>query len=108
MKKAFSVILSAALLLSYSTAVISASAEENGVVYEKKEVETYSAIGRSEIVDYTCLVRSDLPEVPFVNAQDYLSQLFKLEDKPNSLGNGVYKFENGDYSMTVDANNDTV
>ena len=101
--------LSAAMLLSCATAYVSASAEViSSPIYEKKNVKAYDDVNSSNIVEYTCLFRSDLPEIPFVNVEDYLGQLFNIVQKPANQGNGVYVFENGDYSMTLNADNDIV
>ena len=108
MKKTLSIILSAAMIMSY--AVISAAAEENevSVNYEEKQVSVSPVPGSGDNMEFTCLFRSDLPEIPFVNVEDYLGQVFVLEKESTSLGSGVYKLENGDYSMTIDADKDTV
>ena len=65
MKKLLSVLFAAALL---SEAVPVGAAP---VIYERQEVETY--IGDSaEPVAFECLFRSDLPQVPWIDAETYL------------------------------------
>ncbi len=107
MKKTLSIILSAAVLLSYAAISASADGDEAKVTYEAKQVAV-SPMDGGENTEFTCLFRSDLPEVPFVNVEDFFDQIFTIDGKPESLGSGVYKYTNGDYNMTADAEKDTI
>ncbi len=107
MKKELSVILSASLILSCIPLSFTAGAESDKVSFEKTAVVTQPLNIAEEAVEVDCLVRSDLPEVPFVNVESYLDLVYDL-DKSSSLGDSVYKFENGGYSMALDAEKDTV
>ena len=95
MKKTLSIILSAAVLLSYAAISASADGDEAKVTYEAKQVAV-SPMDGGENTEFTCLFRSDLPEVPFVNVEDFFDQIFTIDGKPESLGSGVYKYTNGD------------
>ena len=108
MKKVLSVILSAAVILSYAAISASADGDEAQINYEAKQIKVSALPGKGENTEFTCLFRDDLPEVPFVNAEDYFGQVYVMDQDMSDLGNGVYKFPNGDYSMTVDAQNDTI
>ncbi len=108
MKKTLSIILSAAMILSAVSLAASAAEDEAKVTYDVKQVPVTQISGRGDNTEFTCLFRSDLPEVPFVNVEDYFDQTFEMDKDPSSLGSGVYKYENGDYSMTIDAENDTI
>lgn len=108
MIKKILIALSAAILISSVALIPSASAEEASPNYEKKAVEAYAAVGSSDIVEFTCLFRSNLPEVPFVNAEDYLGQLFAFDKEVSNNGSGIYTFENDGYTMTLDAEKDLI
>ena len=108
MKKALSLILSAAISCSFiCTAVTASAAETEKPVYEEKTVEAFDAPGSSNTVSFECLFRSDLPEIPFVSAEDYLGILYNLDKAPSGNGS-VFTFENGGYTMTIDAEKDVV
>lgn len=104
MKKVVALILSAAIPLSCISLGVTASADEApALTFESKEIEV-----TNEGVVLDCIFRSDLPEIPFVNVDDYLDQLFIMDKEPENIGNGVYSFENGGNKMTLNAENDVV
>ncbi len=107
MKKGLSVIMSASLILSCIPLGLTASAESEKISFEKTAVVTQPMNSAEEAFEVDCLVRSDLPEIPFVNVESYLGLIYDL-DSSSALGSGVYKFENSGYSMTLDAGKDTV
>ena len=105
MKKIISITLTAAMLLS--CAGVSASAESSVPGYEVKLVEMYGDNDSNEPVEWSCLFRSDLPEIPFVDVEKYLGQIMTLDSAPKSE-DGVYTFENDSYKMIVDPDKDTI
>ncbi len=107
MKKPLSIMLSAAMLLSFAAAALPASADTKQPSYEKKEVAAQNDIDSEESGNLTCLFRSDLPEIPFVNAEDYIRFIYSAYTV-DSKGNGVYTFGNDGYTMTLDAENDII
>ncbi|MEF2885107.1 MAG: hypothetical protein U0P28_07975, partial [Ruminococcus sp.] len=76
-------------------------------VYEKKEVSAYPLKEQTPLT-FACLFRDDLPEIPFADAQDYLNQLFTSEVGFQKGENGTYHFTNGGYTLTLDAEKDTL
>ena len=106
MKKLLSAILSVTVMLA-AVGSMNVSAVDNEVSYERKEITAYSLDDRQTPITFHCLMREDLPLVPYVSAGDYLVPLFS-DVKSESKGSGVYTFKNGDYTMTVDAEKDTV
>ena len=101
MKKLLSVLFAAALL---SAAVPVGAAP---VIYERQEVETY--IGDSaEPVAFECLFRSDLPQVPWIDAETYLGCTHDSGISTRDNGDGTYTVFNGDCEMEVDAERDVV
>ena len=76
-------------------------------VYEKKEVSAYPLKEQTPLT-FACLFRDDLPEIPFTDAQDYLNQLFTSEVGFQKGENGTYHFTNGGYTLTLDAEKDTL
>ena len=103
MKKMISVMMAAALLMSSGGAAVNAAALETAPEYEKKTVET-----NVDDLKWDCLFRSDLPEIPFVNADDYLARIYNMDKAKSEHSGGVYKYEKGSYSMTLNADKDTV
>lgn len=75
--------------------------------YTKSEVNAYPYKEKTPIV-FECLFREDLPEIPFVDAEDYLNQLFTETVGFEKGEKGVYTFINDEYSLTVDAENDII
>lgn len=108
MKKTLSILLSAAMLLSCPAVSAYAAKNEIQPTYEEKQVKVSPLPGKGENMEFTCLFRDDLPEIPFVNVEDYFSQVFSMDQEFSAFGNGVFKFPNGDYLMTVDAEKDTI
>ena len=58
----------------------SSSAEESSAVgkkaeFTKSEVKAYPVYSSDPIV-FNCLFRENLPEVPFIDAEDFLNQIF--------------------------------
>ena len=107
MKKILSVLLAASMLLSFA-ALLPAGAEADGKPsYEKKELNLKFEDSSDE-TKYTCLFRSDLPEVPFVSVADYLEMLFKEKTEFSNDGGSVFTLKRNNYSLIIDTEKDTI
>ncbi|MCR4926604.1 MAG: S41 family peptidase [Lachnospiraceae bacterium] len=80
-----------ALAGEYSTAQVTVTVFEGGNSHES-----------------ACMFDSDLPEVPFVNVEDYLSSIYKTDLVCEKVSEGVYSYEKNGKKMTVDATNNTI
>ena len=90
----------------------SSSAEESSAVgkkaeFTKSEVKAYPVYSSDPIV-FNCLFRENLPEVPFIDAEDFLNQIFTEKLSFEKGENGVFKFKSSDFTLTFDAEKDTV
>lgn len=96
------------MLFACTALTMNASAIDTEPSYEKTKITGTPLIGDDEEIRFTCLVREDLPTVPYVGIEDFFGQIFKTEPEKTSLGSGVYEYKNGEYTMTIDAEKDTV
>ena len=85
----------------------SATAPQKKVEYTKKDVNAYP-LGEKEPLVFSSLFREDLPDVPFISAEDYLNQLFTKKLGVKKGDNGTVTFTNAGFTLTIDAENDTV
>ena len=85
----------------------SAPAPQKKVEYTKKDVNAYP-LGEKEPLVFSSLFREDLPDVPFISAEDYLNQLFTKKLGVKKGDNGTVTFTNAGFTLTIDAENDTV
>ena len=85
----------------------SAPAPQKKVEYTKKDVNAYP-LGEKEPLVFSSLFREDLPDVPFISAEDYLNQLFTEKLGVKKGDNGTVTFTNAGFTLTIDAENDTV
>ena len=96
------------LILLILAAIIPASATaESKRKHQKKSVTAY-LYKENDTTKLDCLFFDDLPNVPYVSADDYLNQIYTVKFTTTDSKNGVYtvKCENGE--MLVDVNKDTV
>lgn len=75
--------------------------------YSAKEV-TAHIFDKEGTKEFTCLFRSDLPEMPYINAEDYMDSIFTVDVEVKKVSDHVYTFSNENGSMTVDTKNETV
>lgn len=92
MKKLLALMLALTVFVTAASACTkndesSEPAAEKKAVYTKKEVNAYP-LGETKSLVFGSLFREDLPDVPFISAEDYLNQLFTEKV-------GVKKDENG-------------
>lgn len=74
--------------------------------YEKKDVTAYRySLDKSETLQ--CLFMKDLPEVPYVNVEDYLDRLYTVDFTTSSNGD-VYTVSGNGFSVVTDTSKDTV
>lgn len=106
-------VLSLALALTVLLTAASACAPNQSVFEKRKHTYTKAQISahplkESEPLTFDCLFREDLPEIPYIDAQDYLNRIFTEEVGFRKGKNGSYHFTNGGYTLTIDAENDTL
>lgn len=102
MKKTVSIILCAAIALGSAAACTPFAPAAH---YEARDVAVQTVDGKT--LTLSCLFRSDLPEVPFLSAEDFFNQLFTEPVKVTGDGNGKYTVSDGQYCLELDAKNDT-
>lgn len=74
--------------------------------YEKKDVTAYRySLDKSETLQ--CLFTKNLPEVPYVNVEDYLDRLYTVDFTTSSDGD-VYTVSGNGFSVVTDTSKDTV
>ncbi len=105
-KRATSLLLSLILLICAAIVPASATAENNRKS-QKKSVTTY-LFKMDDTTKLDCLFFDDLPDVPYISADDYLNQIYTVKYTTTDHKNGTYtvKCDNGE--MLVDVNKDTV
>ncbi len=108
MKKTLSVLLSAVTILTYSAVSTSAFADTVQAKYEKSEVTVNPFGDNTESTSIDCLFRSDMPNIPFIKAEDFIGNFYNLNSEQITGDGNVYKFKNGDYTMTIDVDKDIV
>lgn len=96
-------ILSAVLLLTAFPVSVSAADR----AYQKKDVTAYLYSTDSE-TNLECLFLDELPSVPYVDAADYLNQIFTVSFTESKGDDGVYTVKSENGAMTVDPQKDTV
>lgn len=104
MKKALSFLIAVVILLA---AAAPAAAAPSGVTYESKAVTAY-LYSKDKTQVMTCLFRADLPTVPFINAVDYLDQLYTVEFACNQNPDGTYTVSDPNGKMIIDVDKDTI
>lgn len=105
-KRTTSLLLSLILLICAAIVPASATAENNRK-FQKKSVTAY-LFKMDDTTKLDCLFFDDLPDVPYVSADDYLNQIYTVKYTTTDHKNGTYtvKCDNGE--MLVDVNKDTV
>ena len=77
-----------------------------GPAYEKKDVTAYRySMDKSETLQ--CLFLNDLPEVPYVNVEDYLDRIY-VKDYTTSASVDVYTISGNGMTIVADTTKDTV
>ena len=107
MKKLLSLTLALAALVTSAAGCAPGKKSYQAHTYTKKEINAYPLKDKTALT-FECLFREDLPEIPFADAEDFLDQLFTEKVGFEKGENGKFNFTNGGYTLTVDAENDTV
>ena len=84
-----------------------AAPEKEAINYTKKEVNAYP-LDEKKPLKFSCLFREDLPDIPYISAEDYFNQLFTEKVSVKKGENGTVTFTNGGFNMTMDAEKDTL
>ncbi len=106
MKKILSIVLTTLILVaSLATAPISATADP--ISYSEKEVEAY-LFSMDDTATFTCLFRDDIPDLLYIDAVDYLNQLYNVEFTEEETADGIITVSNKNGSFIVDAEQDVV
>ncbi|MBR3249622.1 MAG: hypothetical protein IKF83_02865 [Clostridia bacterium] len=104
LKVFLSVIITVLLTLIITNSTVKAN---NEPTYLPKDITAYS-FGLENSNTFTCLFRDDLPEVPFVNVENFLEELYTLNYTTTKQSNDIYivSCENGE--MEIDVENDKI
>ena len=100
-------IITAAAAAVFAASAFPLSAFADGeAAYEIKDVTSYLySMDKSETL--RCLFLNDLPEVPYVNVEDYLDRLYTVDFTTSSDGD-VYTVSGNGFSVVTDISKDTV
>ena len=100
-------IITAAAAAVFAVSAFPLSAFADGeAAYEIKDVTSYLySMDKSETL--RCLFLNDLPEVPYVNVEDYLDRLYTVDFTTSSDGD-VYTVSGNGFSVVTDTSKDTV
>lgn len=96
-----------AIMLCVPAATAFANPVEEELTFTEKSVETY-ILDNEDPTSMTCLFRSDLPEMAYIPAEDYMDAIYTVDIKVEKVSDHVYKFTNENSSMTVDTEKETV
>ncbi len=106
MKRTSSIFL--ILLLMICTAIVpaDASADDKGT-FQKKTVTAY-LYNKKDTAKIECLFFDDMPDIPYISADDYLNQIYTVKFSTEDNRNGTYtvKCDNGE--MLVNTVKDTI
>ncbi len=107
-KRLTAIILLIALLFSVPVVPVSRAAEKS---WQKKTVTAY-LFSMDEKTDMDILLRDDMPELAYVNMEQYMETVYRADYTFESAGDGIYcisvNIEGISATMTVDVNKDTV
>ena len=96
-------ILTAVLLLTAFPVSVAAANQ----TYQTKDVTAYLYSMDSK-TKLECMFNDDLSSVPYVDAADYLNQIFTVSFTESKGDDGVYSVTSKNGTMTVDPQKDTV
>lgn len=102
-KRLICLILALTLMLS---AFAGLSVNAAGAVTQKT-VPTY-LYGMDKQIELDCLFTSDLPEVAYVDPEDYMDHLYTIEAAETKNDDGTYSVSNANGTMVIDPDADTI
>ena len=105
MKRLLSVLLAVVLLCCTVTPAISAADKKPD--YQKTKI-TAHLFDEDDPAELDCLIRSDLPTIPYLSAADFLDQILTEKVRETDKGGGVFTISNGEYDMVIDTEKDTL
>ena len=106
MKRTTSLILAFILLAAAAILPAGASADNKGG-FTKSEVTAY-LFSKEKTDRITCLFFDELPDVPYISAEDYLNCIYTVEFTTVDNHNGTYTVKSDNGEMLVDPSKDTV
>ena len=106
MKKILSPVLAVLMLAAMLVLPATANAAGEKVTYQKKDVTAY-LFDKDTKKAMTCLFRPDM-NLPYINATDYLNQIYTVEFKTADNGDGTFTISDKNGGFTVDPEKDTV
>lgn len=107
MKRFFAVTALAAFLLSLTASLPATAAPTEKAAYQSRQLTAYY-YSKEEKSTLTCLFRDDLPDIPYINAVDYLNQLYTVTFTCKKNTDGTYTVSDEYGEMIVDTEKDTV
>ena len=103
-KKTVSIVLTFVLVISLAVPSLTVGATET-IVTKNLTTYLYSIDQQTEM---ECLFTSALPEIPYIDAADYLNQIYNDGFTETNNGDGTYTVSCPDASMVIDPATDTV
>ena len=104
LKVFLSVIITVLCTLIFTNSTVKANDEPT---YSPKDITVYS-FGLDNPNTFTCLFREDLPEVPFVNVENFLEQLYTVDYTTTKQSNDSYIISCKNGEMEIDVTNDAI
>ena len=98
------VIITVLFTLIFTNSIVKANDEPT---YSPKDITVYS-FGLDNSNKFTCLFREDLPEVPFVNVENFLEQLYTTDYTTTKQSSDIYIVSCKNGEMEIDVANDTI
>ena len=102
-KKILKVFLSVIITVLFTLIITNSTVKANDEpTYSPKDITVYS-FGLNNSNTFTCLFREDLPEVPFVNVEEFLEELYILNYTTTKQSNDIYivSCKNGEMEMCI-------
>ena len=106
MKKQISLLLSLILYALSAVVPVSAVADNHGAFQQKTVTAHLYKMDDTAKID--CLFFDDLPDVPYISAEDYLNRIHTIDFSTEDNHNGTYTVKSENGSMEVDTRKDTV
>lgn len=96
------------LLLMISAVIVPASAAAGDKGSFKKKTVTAYLFNKKDTEKISCLFFDDMPNIPYISADDYLNQIYTVEFSTEDNRNGTYTVKCANGEMLVDTVKDTV
>ena len=107
-KKNLKVFLSVIITVLFTLIITNSTVEANNEhTYSPQDITVYS-FGLDNSNTFTCLFREDLPEVPFVNVENFLEQLYTIDYTTTKQSNDSYIISCKNGEMEIDVTKDTI